>query len=76
MIFLKNYLIFSGIGNPSSFKNILIKNNFQIVEEIIFPDHFNYTKNDIDKIKIRAERLNANIITTEKDYVKISKLTN
>ena len=70
----KKYLIFSGIGNSSSFKNILMKNNFQIVEEIIYPDHFNYTKNDIDKIKIRADKLNANIITTEKDHVKISEI--
>jgi len=69
----EKYLIFSGIGNSSSFKNILMKNNFQIVEEIIYPDHFNYTKNDIDKIKIRADKLNANIITTEKDHVKISE---
>jgi tetraacyldisaccharide 4'-kinase len=70
----EKYLIFSGIGNSSSFKNILMKNNFQIVEEIIYPDHFNYTKNDIDKIKIRADKLNANIITTEKDHVKISEI--
>ena len=42
-----NYLIFSGIGNPSSFKEILIKNNFNIIEKIIFPDHYNYKNKDI-----------------------------
>ena len=67
-----NYLIFSGIGNPNNFRNTLIKNNFNIVDEIIFPDHYEYKQEDIDKIKLKAKKLNAKIITTEKDYVKIS----
>ena len=69
----KKYLIFSGIGNPESFKETLITNNINIIEEIIFPDHQKYTKKEIDKIKILAKNLNAKIITTEKDYVKIDK---
>ena len=67
-----NYLIFSGIGNPNNFRNTLIKNNFNIVDEIIFPDHYEYKHEDIDKIKLKAKKLNAKIITTEKDYVKLS----
>jgi len=68
-----NYLIFSGIGNPIDFKNILLKNQFNIVHEIIFPDHFDYKTNDIDEIKKIAKKLNLKIITTEKDFVKLSK---
>lgn len=68
----KKYLIFSGIGNPKSFKEILSKNNIQIIDEIIFPDHYYFKKNDIKKIKKRAKNLNAEIITTEKDYLRIS----
>ena len=41
--------------------------------EIIYPDHYNYKKNDIDNIKNQAKKIQAKIITTEKDYVKISK---
>ena len=70
----KNYLILSGIGNSNSFRNILLKNNFNIVEEIIFPDHYNYKKKELDEIIEKAKNLNAKIITTEKDYVKIEKL--
>ena len=69
----KKYLIFSGIGDPSNFKNTLLKNNFKIVEEIIYPDHYQYKQKDIDKIKFKANQLNVEILTTEKDYVKISK---
>ncbi len=70
----KNYLIFSGIGNPKSFRGLLEKNKFRIIEEIIFPDHFTYSKKNIDFIKKRSKEINAKIITTEKDYIKISKI--
>ena len=68
----ERYLVFSGIGNPESFKEILMKNKFTIIKEIIFPDHYNYTQDDIDEIKTQAKKLNATIITTEKDYTKIN----
>ena len=68
----QKYLIFSGIGNPEGFKDILIRNKLNIIEEIIFPDHYNYNQNEIDKIKLQAKNLNAKIITTEKDYSKIN----
>ena len=68
-----NFLIFSGIGNPKDFKNILIKNNFKIIRELIYPDHFKYRYDDIISIKKLAKKLNAKIITTEKDFAKLSK---
>ena len=69
----KKYLIFSGIGNPMNFKEILRKNKFNIVKEMIFPDHYNYKSQDLKNIKKQAKKLNADIITTEKDFVKLSK---
>ena len=66
------YLIFSGIGNPDSFKKTLIKNKIKIVKEIIFADHYNYTLKDIENIKLLAKNLNAKILTTEKDYLRIN----
>ena len=68
----EKYLIFSGIGNPQSFKETLMINNINITKEIIFTDHYEYSQDDIDQIKIQAKNLNSKIITTEKDYVKIS----
>ena len=72
----KQYLIFSGIGNPESFKETLTQNKINIVKEIIFPDHYNYTQVEINKIKLQAKMLNADIITTEKDYIKIDRAEN
>ena len=68
----KNYLIFSGIGNHLSFKKTLEKNNFKISKEIVFPDHYQYSKNEIEKILSHAEENKTEIITTYKDFVKIS----
>ncbi len=71
---LKNrYLIFSGVGNPQSFKEILIKNKINVKKHLIYPDHYQYSTRDIKYIKSQASKLNLKIITTEKDYVKLSK---
>jgi tetraacyldisaccharide 4'-kinase len=67
----EKYVIFSGIGNPESFKEILIKNKINITKEIIFPDHYKYTQKDINNIRSQAKEHNSKILTTEKDYVKI-----
>ena len=69
----KKYISFSGIGNPISFKKTLLKNKIKISKEIIFSDHHNYNINDIKNIKQIAIKNNAKIITTEKDFVKLSK---
>ena len=79
-VFIKNknqfnlsnkFIIFSGIGNASSFKETLINNNFNIFKEIIFPDHHEYKLEEISKILNFAKKEKAEILTTEKDYVKI-----
>ena len=67
------YLFFSGIGNPRSFKNSLLKENFLIIDEIIYPDHYNYSEKELNEILEKSEKLGAKIITTEKDFVKIPK---
>ena len=65
------YLIFSGIGDPFSFKDILVENKFNVVREMIFPDHHNYSLDDLEKILNIAKNKNLKIITTEKDFMKI-----
>ena len=65
------YLIFSGIGNPSDFKNILLENNFKIAKELQFPDHYDYNLSDFKKINEYAKKESLKIITTEKDFMKV-----
>ena len=69
----KNYIAFSGIGNPNSFIKTLKKNNFKVIKNLNFPDHYNYLSQDLIKIKEIAKKMNAKIITTEKDFNRLDK---
>ncbi len=66
-----DYLVFSGIGNPSSFENTLKKYNIKFKSNLIYPDHYNYSKLDIEKIKKIAKIKKLKILTTEKDFNRI-----
>tara|TARA_B100001179_G_scaffold225902_1_gene206273 strand:- start:3 stop:932 length:930 start_codon:yes stop_codon:yes gene_type:complete len=67
----KKFLAFAGIGNPSNFFDLLKKNNIEIIKTKSFPDHYNFTKKDILKLNQEANELNANLITTEKDFSRL-----
>ena len=69
----KKYLVFSGIGNPNTFKKTLLINKIKISKSIVFPDHYQYTNRDIKHIKQLAKKLKTRILTTEKDYIRLSK---
>jgi tetraacyldisaccharide 4'-kinase len=68
----KSYLYFCGIGNPEEFENTLNKYKFKISKKFIFPDHHNYTNKDLEKIKRIALKEKLEIITTEKDYKRLT----
>ena len=53
------------IGQPSQFYRFL-ESNYEILNKVTFDDHHRYVKSDIENIK-------GNIITTEKDAVKLAK---
>ena len=66
-----NYLTFSGIGNPISFKNTLKKYRIKNKLNLTFPDHYNYSELEIKKIKDIAKLKKLKILTTEKDFYRI-----
>ena len=68
-----NFLFFCGLGNPSEFEKTLKKYKFKIKDKFIYPDHYDFSDSDISNIKILAKKKNLNIITTEKDYLRLSK---
>ena len=67
----KNYLAFSGIGNHKTFINMLRNNSLKIIDDLEYPDHYQYSKKDIDEIINKAKKQQAKIITTEKDYLRL-----
>jgi tetraacyldisaccharide 4'-kinase len=70
----QNYLVFSGIGNHKTFIEMLKNNKLKIVSDLEYPDHYQYSKKDLDEIIINAKKFNAHIITTEKDYLRLENL--
>ena len=66
-----NYMIFSGIGNHNTFVRMLKNNDLKIVDDLEYPDHYQYSKKDFDDIANKAKKYNAKILTTEKDYLRL-----
>jgi len=67
----QSYLVFSGIGNHKTFIEMLKNNKLKIVSDLEYPDHYQYSKKDLNEIIINAKKYNAHIITTEKDYLRL-----
>ena len=68
----QNYLAFSGIGNHKTFIDMLKNSKLKIINDLEYPDHYQYSKKDIDEIIYNAKKSNAEIITTEKDYLRLN----
>ena len=71
--FKKNqkYLVFSGIGNHKTFVSMIKKYGLEILRDIEFADHYTYTKKDIDLILSEADDLKCEVVTTEKDFLRL-----
>jgi tetraacyldisaccharide 4'-kinase len=68
----KNFIAFTGIGNPYSFFNTLLNNDIKILKQIIYPDHFQFNEKNYKNLFDEAEKRNCNLITTEKDHLRIN----
>jgi tetraacyldisaccharide 4'-kinase len=71
-------VVITGIANPDPFLSH-IERFFSRITHIRFPDHHNFTENDILKISSAWNELNSAkkyILTTEKDAVRIRELSN
>ena len=64
----KRLVAFAGIGYPKKFFNSLDN----VVAHRSFPDHYQYTDEDILKLHKIAKRKNADLVTTEKDWMRLS----
>ena len=67
----ENILAFAGIGNPENFFDLLKENNINVERKISFPDHYNYSKKELDKLLKISKENNLKLLTTEKDFFRI-----
>lgn len=70
----QDVVAFAGIGHPQKFYHSLKQQGFNVVKTIDFPDHHFYTREELENIINEAKKLNAQIYTTSKDFVKIPPL--
>ena len=69
----KKIISFAGIGNPNNFFELLKDNDLNILEEISFPDHHNYSNKELENLRNIARENNAILLTTEKDFFRIDE---
>ena len=67
-----NYVVFSGIGNHSTLVDMLKKNKFKLIHDFEFPDPTTIMKMKLINCNF-ASRNNCQILTTEKDYLRLSE---
>ncbi len=67
----KHYYAFAGIAYPEKFFDILIQEKISVVKTYSFPDHHNYTQEELEFLQKDAKQLRCQLITTKKDWVKI-----
>ena len=66
---IHKFIAFAGIGYPQKFFNNLPK---KPVKTLSFPDHYEYTDKDIKQLLDLAKKAKADLLTTEKDWVRLS----
>lgn len=69
----KRVLAYCGIGRPDKFFDTLRACNFELAGEISFADHHMFSENDAARLLSEAQALDAALITTEKDLVRLRR---
>ncbi len=68
---IKPYIAFAGLGRPEKFYHLLQSLSLNIAAWHPYPDHYPYTAEDLRKLALEAERKDAALITTEKDFQRL-----
>ena len=62
-----------GIGDPASFDNLIRNLGINIGLSFTFPDHYHYTRKDLENIIAQSRKKNIEIlVTTQKDAIRIN----
>lgn len=68
----KDVVLLAGIDNPKPLKDYL--EGFCNVKTLIkYPDHHNFSSQDIENVKKISQEFSAQIVTTEKDYMRLKE---
>lgn len=62
---------FAGIAHPDKFFGTVVEQGAQVIRTSRFDDHHAFTQRDLDRLMREAAEDNAELITTEKDAVRL-----
>lgn len=65
-------IAFAGIGRPEKFFESLREAGADVIEAVEFPDHYKFSQDDIMRLVEKAALHHAALVTTRKDYVRLS----
>lgn len=68
----KRVVAFAGIGRPDKFFASLRGCGADVIDAVPFADHFVYSSEALDRLKMRAASQNALLVTTEKDFMRMA----
>jgi tetraacyldisaccharide 4'-kinase len=68
----RRVVAFAGIGRPEKFFAALRAQGATLAEERAYDDHHVYTQSEMARLKARARAEKAMLVTTEKDYVRLT----
>lgn len=69
----KRLFAFAGIGRPQKFYASLAALGAELAATESFADHHLYARREIAALKAKARALGASLVTTEKDFVRLSE---
>ena len=69
----KKLIAFAGIGNPDNFFQLLTENKHDLKKKISYPDHYEFSKAEIEQLVKDSIKNKFELITTEKDYFRIKR---
>ncbi len=70
----RRVVAFAGIARPEKFLDSLRAAGAEIVESVPFGDHHAYSASEIARLKAKARASGAGLVTTEKDFVRLTKI--
>ncbi|HLB06958.1 MAG TPA: tetraacyldisaccharide 4'-kinase [Alphaproteobacteria bacterium] len=69
---LRPLLAFAGIANPERFFETLESMGCRLADTRAFPDHHRFTDAELAELRARAQARGAELVTTEKDAVRLA----
>jgi tetraacyldisaccharide 4'-kinase len=68
----RKLLAFAGIANPAKFFASVAEVGAEVAESVSFPDHHLYSEADLHRLRERAARIGAFLVTTAKDAARLA----